>query len=183
MTLLALTVGVVLVALVVTDGRLGRSSRSSSSTPRGPSAPDQWVTYTDGATGFSIRHPREWAVRRSGSVTDFVDPERPGTYVRVDWVQPPGSSPEDAWRAQEQALSTRYGNYNRIQIAPSTFQGFRAAIWEFTYTDSGVELHAVDLGFVTERYGFAINFQSREMDWTALQPVFAAFKEGFRPPA
>ena len=183
LALLAVAVGVVLIALVTTNGRPLRPERPSVNEPRGPSPPEQWVTYTDGATGFVIRHPREWGVRRSGSVTDFVDPERPGTYLRVDHIQPPARSPVDAWFSQEQALSSRYPNYKRIEIAPSSFQEFPAAIWEFTYTDGGVELHALDLGFVTDRFGFALNFQTRATDWEALRPVFEAFKAGFRAPA
>ena len=179
--LLAVAVGGVLVALMTTNGRILR--RSSPEEATGPSPPSEWVTYTDGAIGFSIRHPREWAVRRSGSVTDFVDPERPGTYLRVDHVRPPPRSPVDAWRAQERSLSARYDNYRQRRLEPTTFQDFPAAIWEFTYTDGDVDLHVLDLGFVTEHYGFAVNFQTREADWERLQPVFMAFKAGFRPPA
>jgi serine/threonine protein kinase len=181
--LLAAGVGAVLIALVTTNGGILDSGRESSEEAEGPSDPSEWVTYTDGATGFSIRHPREWGVRRSGSVTDFVDPERPGTYLRVDHVQPPAASPVDAWRAQERSLSTRYENYRRLQLEPTTFQEHPAAVWEFTYSDSGVDLHVLDLGFVTDRYGFAVNFQTREADWSRLAPVFEAFKAGFRAPA
>ena len=179
--LLAVAVGGVLVALVTTNGRILRGSSSEEAT--GPSPASEWVTYTDGATGFSIRHPQEWAVRRSGSVTDFVDPERPGTYLRVDHVQTPARSPVDAWHAQERSLSARYDNYERLRIEPTSFQDFPAAVWEFTYTDGDVKLHVLDLGFVTDRYGFAMNFQTREADWARLQPVLEAFKAGFRPPA
>lgn len=182
LALLAAAVGAVLIALVTTEGRILRPSRPSLDEAEGPSAPSEWVTYTDGATGFSIRHPPEWGVRRSGSITDFVDPERPGTYLRVDHVQPPASSPVEAWRAQERSLSSRYANYKRVQLEPTTFQDLPAAVWEFTYTDSGVELHVLDLGFVTDRYSFAINFQTREADWSRLRPVFESFKAGFRPP-
>jgi hypothetical protein len=182
LALLAGAVGLVLIALVTTDGRILRPSRPSLGEARGPSPPSEWVTYTDGATGFSIRHPREWGVRRSGSVTDFVDPERPGTYLRVDHVRPPASSPVDAWRSQERSISSRYRDYRRLQLEPTTFQDLPAAVWEFTYVDSGVELHVLDLGFVTEDYGFAINFQTRETEWSRLRPVFESFKSGFRPP-
>jgi hypothetical protein len=180
---LAAGIGAVLIALVTTNGRILSPDRPSQEDAEGPSDPSEWVTYTDGATGFSIRHPREWGVRRSGSVTDFVDPERPGTYLRVDHVQPPAASPVEAWRSQERSISARYANYRRLQLEPTTFQDHPAAVWEFTYTDSGVELHALDLGFVTDRYGFAVNFQTRAADWSRLAPVFEAFKAGFRPPA
>jgi hypothetical protein len=183
LAVLAAVVGGVLIALVTTNGRILRPERPSLREAKGPSAPSEWVTYTDGATGFSVRHPREWTVRRSGSVTDFVDPERPGTYLRVDHVQPPARSPVEAWRNQERSLSTRYANYNRLRLEPATFQELPAAVWEFTYTDSGVDLHVLDLGFVTERYGFAMNFQTREADWSRLAPVFESFKEGFHPPS
>ena len=95
-------------------------------------------------------------------------------------MQPPGPSPEGAWLDFEPRFAAENAGYQRVRIEPTTFQGFPAAIWEFTYGDG---LRAVDLGFVTDDYGFALNFQAPEADWERLQPVFEAFQAGFRPPA
>jgi hypothetical protein len=117
-----------------------------------------------------------------GSLTDFRDPST-GAYLRVDHVQPPGPSPEGAWLDYEPRFAAENSGYRRVRIEPTTFQGLPGAVWEYTYGDGGARLRAVDLGFVTGDYGFALNFQTREADWERLQPVFEAFQAGFRAPA
>ncbi len=145
-------------------------------------APGNWVSYEDPQTGFTIAHPPTWTVSTNGTLTDFRDPDT-RAYLRVDHVQPPGPSPEGAWYTFESRFAAENSGYQRIQITPTTFKGYRAAIWEFTYTSRGVTLHAVDLGFVTGEYGFALNFQARAEDWDRMQPIFEAFKESFKAPA
>ena len=117
-------------------------------------------------------------MRVDGSLTDFRDPST-GAYLRVDHVKPPGPSPEGAWRDFEPRFAAENPGYQRIRIEPTTYAGFPAAIWEFTYGGQ----RAIDLGFVTGTYGFALNFQTDQADWQRLQPVFEAFKAGFRAPA
>ena len=95
----------------------------------------------------------------------------------------PGPSAEGAWFELEKSFSTENENYQRIRIEPTTYNGYRAAIWEFTYTSGGAQLHVVDLGFITPRYGFALYFQTRAADWDRMQPVFQAFKDSFKAPA
>ncbi|HEX2118714.1 MAG TPA: hypothetical protein VHF91_05995, partial [Acidimicrobiales bacterium] len=126
--------------------------------------------------------PPNWSVRTDGTLTDFVDPET-GAYLRVDHAQPPKPSPEGAWYELEPSFAAQAPNYRRIRIEPTTYAGYRAAAWEYTYTAGGAELRAVDLGFITPRYGFALNFQTRAQDWDRLQPVFQAFKDSFKAPA
>lgn len=149
--------------------------------PASPSTTN-WVPYTDPQTGFTISHPPDWSVRTDGTLTDFVDPET-GAYLRVDHAQPPKPSPEGAWYELEPSFAAQAANYRRIRIEPTTYAGYRAAAWEYTYTAGGAELRAVDLGFITPRYGFALNFQTRAEDWDRLQPVFEAFKDSFKAPA
>jgi hypothetical protein len=142
--------------------------------------PADWVGYVDPTTGFTISHPPGWTVAVDGSLTDFRDPNS-GAYLRVDHVQPPGPSPEGAWRDFEPRFAAENPGYRRVRIEPTTYAGFRAAIWEYTYGEGG-RLRAVDLGFVTGTYGFALNFQAPAADWERMQPVFEAFKAGFRAP-
>ena len=163
-----------------------RTGRSSSERPTtleaGAAVPRDWVSYTDPATGYRISHPPDWEVRTQGTLTDFRDPAS-GAYLRVDHTSSPGADPVQAWVDLEQRFAAMNDNYQRIQIAPTRYAGFPAAIWEFTYTSGGAQLRAVDLGFVTGRYGFALNFQTRARDWDRLQPVFAAFRASFQAPS
>lgn len=144
--------------------------------------PDDWVRYTDTATGYRISHPPGWEIHRlDRSRTDFRDPAT-GAYLRVDWTDTPGESPVAAWEQQSRNFGARHENYRELGIEPTTYKGFDAALWEYTYT-AGVQLHAVNLGFVTGRYGFALNFQTPERNWEESQSLFEAYKEAFEVPA
>ena len=180
----AAVAGLVVVALIAAllaggdDGGSDDTAATGSTPPAASTAvPADWVAYTDPSTGFTISHPPGWTVRVDGSLTDFRDPSS-GAYLRVDHVQPPGPSPEGAWLDFEPRFAAENPGYQRIRIEPTTYAGFPAAIWEFTYGGQ----RAIDLGFVTGTYGFALNFQTPAGDWDRLQPVFEAFKAGFRAP-
>jgi hypothetical protein len=153
------------------------SAASSPATAAAGTAP-----YTDPQTGFTITAPKNWAVHTDGTLTDFRDPDT-GAYLRVDHVQPPGPSPEGAWYDLEQSFAATNANYQRIRIDPTTYSGYRAAVWEFTYSAGGADLHVADLGFITPHYGFALYFQTRAADWDRLQPTLQAFKDSFKAPA
>jgi eukaryotic-like serine/threonine-protein kinase len=181
--ILAVVTAIVMVGLITTGGGRLRPERPSVET-RGADVPAaaSWTPYTDDATGFSIRYPPGWTVRRTGNQTYFVHPDNIA-YLEVDHQQPPAPSPLKAWEDLEKTFAASHPTYAKIQIAPSTFQEFPAAIWEFTYTDNGVNLHTLDLGFTTPKYGFALLFQTRADDWGQLQDVLESFKAAFRAPA
>lgn len=148
-----------------------------------PSVPGDWVRYEVARPGYSVAVPPDWQRRPLGDTrTDFVDPDS-GTYLRVDWTDEPGDSPEQAWRDQSRTFAAQRENYREIRIEPTTYRGFDAALWEYTYSEGGAQLHAYNLGFVTGGYGFALNFQSPESRWAADSPMFEQLKAGFEPPS
>ena len=150
--------------------------------PSARGVPDDWVTHDVASPGYTVAVPPDWQVRpRDGTRTDFVDPDT-GTYLRVDWTDQPGDSPEEAWRQSSQSFAAEKQNYREISIEPTTYQGFDAALWEYTYSEGGGDLHAYNLGFVTDEYGFALNFQAPESRWEADKGMFEQLKAGFRPP-
>jgi eukaryotic-like serine/threonine-protein kinase len=159
-------------------------SKSTATTARGGAAASSGdrVAYTDPQTGFTIAYPKGWSIRTDGTLTDFRDPDT-GAYLRVDHIEPPGPSPEGAWFELEKSFAAENDNYQRIRIEPTTYNGYRAGTWEFTYTSGGAQLHVVDLGFITPRYGFALYFQTRAGDWDRMQSTFQAFKDSFKAPA
>lgn len=145
--------------------------------------PDDWVRHEVDVPGYSVAVPPEWEVRSLGdSRTDFVDPET-GTYLRVDWTAEPGDSPEEAWRRQSESFGASKDNYREIDIESTKYKGYDAALWEYTYSEGGEDLHAYNLGFVTERYGFALNFQASESRWEDDEKMFDQLKAGFEPPS
>ena len=144
--------------------------------------PDDWVAHEVAQPGYTVYVPPNWDVRRrDGTRTDFVDPAT-GTYLRVDWTDEPGDSPEEAWRQQSKSFGAEKENYREISIEPTTYKGFDAALWEYTYREGGADLHAYNLGFVTGDYGFALNFQAAESRWEADKAMFEQLKAGFEPP-
>ena len=188
-----LVVAIIVIVVALTRGggtpasSLSPSTGSPAASPGSPAAaaaavPAGWVSYQDPATGFAIAHPPGWQVAPNGSRTDFKDPAS-GAYLRVDHIQPPGPSAVGAWQDQEKSFAPSHAGYQRLQLAPTTFDGFSAATWEFLYTEGGAQLHALDLGFITARYGFALYFQTKVSDWARLQPSFEAFKASFQAPA
>ncbi len=147
-----------------------------------PSPAGGWNPYDDPATGYSIAYPAGWeVVPLDRTRTDFRDPYS-GTYLRVDWTDQPGPSPVAKWREYAPDFAARHEGYEEIRIEETTYKGFDAAVWEFRYVEGGAPLHAIDLGFVTGDYGFALNFQTSEEDWVSSQDLFQAFKRAFTPP-
>jgi hypothetical protein len=153
--------------------------------PARAAIPADWIRYTDPAYGWSISKPPEWEVRPQPvdeTSVDLRDPES-GAYLRVDWTTTPGDDAVAAWEAQAEGFAAEHADYVELGIAPAEFRDWPAATWEFTYTDSGAALHALDLGFVIDdAYGFALYFQTHAEDWESMEETFAAFKRSFRPP-
>ncbi|MDQ4126332.1 MAG: hypothetical protein M3134_12165, partial [Actinomycetota bacterium] len=142
---------------------------------------EDMATYEDPEAGYQVSYPEGWDVEPLGDTrTDFRDPET-GAYLRMDWTPTPGDDPLAPWEAQSDSFAARYDGYEVLRLEETTFQGYPAAVWEFTYVDGGAELHAVDIGVVTDTYGYALNFQTRAEDWEEMQPLFEAIQESFVP--
>ncbi len=141
----------------------------------------QWVTFTHDVAGYSISHPGGWELARDGNLTDFRDPVT-GTALRVGFQQPPQNTPEGLWLQLEEEFRAEHPSYQRIRLSQSVHDGRPAAVWEFTWTDNGVDLHNYDLAFVTGPQSFAINFQTRESDWPVQRATFDRFVESFQEP-
>ena len=174
------------------DSSGSNSGPSSSSGPSetadtsGSAPPPGWALYEEPTTGYAIAYPETWQVDESGygdgSSTDIEDPAS-GAYLRVDWTTEPGDSAVGAWREHEPNFAADHADYERIRIEPTTFQGYEAAIWEFTWEEGGTTIHAIDLGFIVEDdYGFALNFVAAESNWDELQDEFQTFQDTFEAP-
>lgn len=184
----ALLVAVALIAAVVALSARDPGERPDSASPSSQEEPrasgaetaeGDTRTYVDEATGYRLDYPADWrVVRPGGNRVDFRAPDG-ASYLRVDWVRPPGASPVGAWRAQSASFRSRYADYREIAIEPTTFKGFDAARWEYSYSGQ----RASNLGFVTPRYGFALNFQTAAGNWERSQDLRRQFEEAFRPPS
>jgi serine/threonine protein kinase len=191
-TILCALVTVVLLGLLITDGRIGRSNARTRSTVSGQerpvlatdpaSVPASWIAYHHPVVDFGISYPPGWTIREEGPVVTIREPTT-GTELRVDYKQPPGEDPQRTWTNLESSFSTRHpGDYRRLQLSPATYLGHPAALWEFTYADGTVPAHAVDLGFLTKKYRFALYFQAPAATWDSMLPVFRAFLSSVQAP-
>ncbi|MGH2754915.1 MAG: protein kinase domain-containing protein [Actinomycetota bacterium] len=156
------------------DRRQDRTDPSRNEVPAGS------TRYTDDEIGYTVVYPSDWSISDPGTSnsTDFRD-EATGTYLRVDWVTPPNGTPEEAW-----AAAAERSDFDTIGIDPTTYKGMDAALWEYTYSEGGAELHAYNLGFITDdgTYGMALNFQTRAALWDSSQDLWEQLKAGFRAP-
>ena len=141
----------------------------------------QWVTYEDDTAGYSINHPAGWTLSHTGNLTDFRDPTT-GAALRVGYQQPPQNTPEGLWLQLEEQFKAEHPSYARVRLSQSVHDGHPAAIWEFEWTDNGVDLHNIDLAFSTGPQSYALNFQTREADWLTQRATFDRFTESFQPP-
>ena len=148
--------------------------------------PAGWTIYRSESTGFEVAYPAGWEVVEQSVDGDSVDFRDPGssTYVRVDWKSPPGPSAVEAWEQFEPSFASEHAGYQRIgDIEATTFQGYEAATWEFTFEDGGATIHALDLGFIVGNdYGFALYFSALDEEWDEFQDEFQTFQDSFEAP-
>ncbi len=157
-----------------TDPESPEQGNSNIERPGG--VPGDWVAHRNDRAGYTIWYPPSWEPESgpAGS-TDFVDPTT-GDYLRVDSVNNPGDDPVEAWEEASERFADRYDDYEELDISATSYRGFDAAVWEYTYQG----LHASNLGFVTPGRGFALNFQTIEDRWDDRQDIRDAFESGFR---
>ena len=157
-----------------------RATEENQSEETGGGIPAGFTTYDDDEIGYTAAYPEEWSVSDPGkaNATDFRD-DATGTYLRVDWVQPPNGTPEGAWEA-----AAASSGFDTIRIDPTTYKGMDAALWEYTYSEGGADLHAYNLGFITPdgTYGMALNFQTHEENWESSQELWEQLKAAFKIP-
>jgi len=171
-------VTLVLIAILFTNGREiftrnGQNNRIIASV--------KWSEYTDPATGFKIDYPSDWRVSREGQYTDFRHPDSAAA-LRVVVQDSNARSAEAAWLDLERRFRTEQERYSRIRLEPTEFRGYTAAVWEFSYVKSNVELHNLDLGVVTGKQAFTLNFEARSANWPIVAAFMDRFQTSFKPP-
>lgn len=191
----AAAIAVVVIVAVFLAGRDDPNDSSLPSDGRRPGAaggneetvsvPSEWTSYEDPSIGYTLRYPSDWTVDVEDANNTFFRDPATGTYLQVAWTQPPNElGPVGAWEAQAETFDDDHENYQEIRIEPTVFKGMDAAEWEFTYEDGGVQLNAIDLGFITpdQSTGMALFFQTHAEDWDSSQELFEQLKAGFQAP-
>ena len=154
----------------------------ATTAPDTVAVPDDWAEFEVADTGTSVRYPPSWSpVTQSETATDLTDPEG-GRYLRVDYTTSPGDDAAAAWEDLSDAFGADHEDYTEISIDDYDYPGAEtAALWEYTYTDGGAELHAYNLAIVTGGVGYALNFQSHEDQWDDSQELWEQFVASFDP--
>jgi hypothetical protein len=142
-----------------------------------------WRTYEDSTVKYRIRYPDSWVVvLRSETSVDLVSRDE-DTFLRIEWTSDPGPSAVQGWETLAQDFAARHPGYRELRIESTTFRGFEAAEWEFTFPQDGVLRHALDLAILTDGLGFALLFETSEDEWDESQEVFEFLQSSFRLPA
>ena len=162
-----------------TTGPDGATEDDGAGETRDGSVPEGWQVF-EGST-YEVAVPAGWQVREdSGNRVDLVDPDT-GAYLRVDWTDEPASDPEADWEAKEPGFADRYPSYERIRLEDVGYRDYPAAMWEYTYTADGQDLHAYNLGFVAAEHGYALNYQTPASAWDDMEPLFDDIRASFEP--
>ena len=161
------------------------SHRSSPSAKASNSAadglPSGWRRYTDPSVGWSIGVPPGWRIQRGGASVFLRDPAG-GRYLQIDTKYPAGPSAKGAWEDQERSFRAAHTGYHRIALDTVDWRGYPdVADWEFTYTEGGAMLHAVDRGAVVANRGYGLFFQTHDDQWAGSQQLRRNFYDSFRP--
>jgi hypothetical protein len=142
--------------------------------------PEGWTSYSpQPSLRWTIWHPAGWTPTPSrGNAIDVRGPG--GAYLRVDQTDDPGDDAVAAWEGQSATFARQYPDYREIRIEERTFQGYEAAIWEYTYQGQ----RATNIGIIADDIdtGYALNFQAPAGRWDELEGVREAFEAGFTIP-
>jgi len=102
----------------------------------------------------------------------------------VEWTGTPGASALTDLRGEADRTSGSYKNYHRIGLQSVSYRGWNAADWEWSYTDDGAALRAVDRTFLPDAQdGYTIDWTASAADWSsaANRDLLADFYSTFQP--
>jgi serine/threonine protein kinase len=147
------------------------------STPAGQSGVPAGFTLHKDPTGFRVAVPDGWQPVRDGPRVDFREPGG-SRFLRVDQTDDPKPDAKADWERQEQSVSQRLPNYQRIRIDRVDYRDYNAADWEFTF---GNNTHVLNRGMNTGAMGYALYFSSPNGQWDDSQSILQTIYKTFRP--
>ncbi len=155
------------------------SSPGHSASTTSTVLPTGWSRYTDPQLHWKVGVPPGWTRSTTASGTQFSDPAG-GRYFLIATRYPAGSSAVQAWRDSERSFRSSHADYQRLVLHTIDIAGAKdAADWEFTYTDDGALLHALDRAEVFGTRGYAIYEQSHSDQWASSQRLFDQVQRSF----
>lgn len=147
-----------------------------------PSVPAGYQLQDEPDFGFEMPVPSGWTrqVTRSGQEVRYVSPDGLAG-LRVGVTAYAGLTPLQNWQNIESQTAAKVQDYQRLNMAPTTWLGEPAALWEFTFQGSTKAWRAIDLGFgETGGTQYAVYLSAPAGQWSQYQPIFDVATQGFR---
>jgi hypothetical protein len=150
------------------------ASPAAPSTPAAPATfavPAGYHPYTD-PSGFKVAVPDTMGDPTTGTDSKTFH-GTDGTTLVIASTNKPGPSALGAWQSLEQ--QSTFTGYQKLRMVQQQFRSWpNAADWEFTFTGTrGGTMHALDRGFVTGKYGYAIYWTTLDSGWNSPDNVTA----------
>ncbi|WP_405582692.1 protein kinase domain-containing protein [Streptomyces sp. NBC_01092] len=154
-----------------------QAASSPSSTVEGTSRPQSLPPGARReAGGFAWAPPEGWQRDvQTGSEVHYTSPDArqelaaKSSVARDDLM--------DSWQKSEQ--NAQQGDYNKIRLERTTFRGYPAVVWEYTFTLRGDPWHARLLGFTVGGKSYQINTWYRpDIEAQALK-TYEKVRDGF----
>jgi hypothetical protein len=161
------------------------SSAAPASSPAASSAdavPTGYYRFPD-STGFSIGVPVNWQIQHVGHYVYFRDPADPGIYLLIDQSDQPKPNPLADWQQQAAARQSTFPGYHLIRLVAVPYpQAEKAADWQFTYNQNGVQTEVLNRNVLANaQHAYALYWSTPVSDWNAYYHYFQVFAATFQP--
>ncbi|MEO6205195.1 MAG: serine/threonine-protein kinase [Mycobacteriales bacterium] len=157
----------------------GSSPSPSQSGSQAAALPADWQPI-DGSAGWKTGVPASYVMSTFNNAAQWKD-QNTGRTLRISTGRPQADVLKDR-EFQAGSFAKSHTAYQQIRIEKADFRDYEAADWEFSYTDGGAELHALNRVFVANDAGYSIFFQTRSTDdWGAARKDFDQIVASFQP--
>ncbi|MFD7664885.1 protein kinase [Streptomyces sp. NPDC059788] len=160
------------------------SKPSAKPTPR--PVPAGYHRITDPAAGVSFPLPNGWTrqSQASGTGTTYLNPNQL-VGLRIEVLDFASADPLQHWKDNERnSISEgKFPGYQQLRMQGTVFRDRPAALWEFKWSGSKRDFHAIDLGF--GRPGekeYAVYLSAPNAEWDRYKKVFDAVLAGLQLP-
>jgi hypothetical protein len=142
--------------------------------------PADWTAYTDPVEGWTVYTPPGYAATDRGAAKQLRDESTRFT-LRVDDSPAARTTALESWQAFSPVLAKQLGSYQQLRLEPVQFRGWDAADLEFSYSDSGADLHVVDRTFTVGGRSYSLWWQTNADRFAQSLPEFEQIAATFVP--
>ncbi|MEJ7775764.1 MAG: hypothetical protein WKF72_13245, partial [Nocardioidaceae bacterium] len=141
--------------------------------------PEGYQLYED-QTGFSVAVPQGWTAERDGPRVQFTDPAS-SRFLRIDQTDTPQADPVADWERQEESVSQRLPNYERISIEAVEYRDYDAADWKFTFGEEGTTQVLSRNMITAPDQAYALYWSTPESEYDEALGTFEVIANTFMP--